>query len=141
MATGSKGHQIDPNGNYPAIAGEALALPQQDIALGVVYNGSATGGIQQVRLPDADGEVPAGVVYGKSYASGDQITMATKGRVWMVAAEALATINTDVMLDDATGYVLAATSAKPKLGTTLSVQSTISGLILIDLQLGSYEPA
>ena len=138
--TGSKGHQIDPHGNYPAIAGEALTLPQQDVALGVVYNGSATNGIQQVRLPDSDGEKPAGVVYGKSYASGDQITMATKGRAWMIAAEAI-TINEDLMLDDATGYVLIATSATDKIGSALSAQATVGGLILVDLQLGTHEPA
>jgi hypothetical protein len=139
--TGSRGHCIDPHGNLPAIAAEDLTLPQQDVALGVVYSGTVTGGIPEVRLPDSDGEKPAGVVYGKSYDADDQISMATKGRVWMVAAEAISNLNDRLMLDDATGYVLLATAEAEAIGCNLTTQASVGGLVLVDLQLGTVEQA
>jgi hypothetical protein len=139
--TGSKGHCIDPYGNIPGIAAEALTLPQQDVALAVCYNGSVTNGIPQIKLPDSDGEKPCGVVYGKSYASGDHCTVARKGRVWMVTGEASIVLGEDLMTDADTGYVLIATSAKDKLGTAASAQASSGGLILVELELGTHEPA
>jgi len=135
--TGMQGHQINEHKARYAIAAEALTLPDQSVALGVVYDATAYG---SVRLPDADGEIPAGVVYGKSYASGDEITMATGELVWMVAAEAI-TIGQMLMLDNATGYCLVATSAKPLIGRALTAQSNVGGFLLVELLIGSYLPA
>jgi hypothetical protein len=136
--TGMQGHQINPQKVRYAISAEAITLPEANVALGVVYDATAYG---SVRLPDSDGEIPAGVVYGKSATgAGEEITMATGELAWMVAAEAI-TIGQLLMLDDATGYCLVATSAKPLIGRALTAQSNVGGFLLVELMIGCYGPA
>jgi hypothetical protein len=134
--TGARGHNIDKSGNIYAVAAEAITLPAPNVALGVVYSAEDT-----VRLPDADAEQPAGVIYEESVSEGDKVYLATKGQVWMIAAEAIATMRGDLMLDDATGYVLNCTSAAAKLGQALTLQASVGGMIYVDLTIGSDAPA
>lgn len=135
--TGMQGHQINEQKTRYAIAAEAITLPEANVALAVVYDATAYG---SVRLPDADGEIPAGVIYGKDAALGDEITIATGELAYMVAAEAI-TIGQLLMVDNATGYCLVATSAKPLIGRALTAQSNVGGFLLVELLVGCYAPA
>lgn len=130
---GMQGHQVNEQKTRFAVAAEAITLPEANVALWVVYDATAYG---HVRLPDADGENPAGFMYGKNAASGDEITIATGELAYMVAAEAI-TIGQELMVDNATGHCLvAAGSGAYKVGRALTAQANVGGFLLVEVAIG-----
>lgn len=125
------GNKIDPNQVIFAKT-EAAITVAPGTALGVVFTGDEYG---EVKLPAADGALPAGFIYESTTAAAEEARVARGEQFWVPVAEAV-TIGAELMLEAATGHVKLLTATLYKCGTALTAQSTEHGYCLVQAEIG-----
>jgi len=137
----TQGAVTNPNKALYALASEAMTVPDSEWALGVVRSGTtAKADYGKIRLPDSDGELAYGAVYGQKDIALNDEPACWYGEMLMMPVTEAVEIGEQVMLAADTGkegWVKLWTGVGTyKFGVVETPQATVGGAALIRLQIG-----